>query len=365
MSPPGTRSSRRGRLATSCADLITLARPRLLPFVLALPLLGFGWAHWDHALPATGVDRLPWLLAAWTALHAGTLWLNAALDRDEGPVLLGASVAPPRGVVGVGGLALGVAVVLGARAAAGVGVIAAVSAALAVAYSWPGRPDRAWKGHPVLGPLVNVVGYGVLSPWAGWWLADVTAGPRTVAVEGVVMAGVAGCYLAAQAWQGAEDRARGYRTLVAVAGPAATLRGVRLCLGVAFALAVGLACIGWLPRALLLALAPGWWAVDAHVRAWARRGSGGGPGDAVQLARRIGWTTVAVVVVATGVYVRDSLRGGPVAGLATEGGQPPPAAVRAPPARPGHASGGLHGAAPCLCWSGLAWTLSAHTVEHR
>ena len=41
----------------------------------------------------------PWsllgVLAAWSWLNAGTLWLNAAVDRDEGEVLFGRSVKPP------------------------------------------------------------------------------------------------------------------------------------------------------------------------------------------------------------------------------------------------------------------------------
>ena len=41
------------------------------------------------------VSALALVLLAWVALHAGTLWLNAALDRDEGEVLWGRAVPVP------------------------------------------------------------------------------------------------------------------------------------------------------------------------------------------------------------------------------------------------------------------------------
>ncbi|MCA9571391.1 MAG: hypothetical protein KC656_26310, partial [Myxococcales bacterium] len=66
------------------ADLWTLARPRLMPFVVGLVVLGYAWAHWDRALVVRGGRELLVVCVAWALLHAGTLWLNAALDRDEG-----------------------------------------------------------------------------------------------------------------------------------------------------------------------------------------------------------------------------------------------------------------------------------------
>jgi hypothetical protein len=137
-----------------------------LPFVLALPLVGFGWAHWDRALLLSGVGGLPALLAAWAALHAGTLWLNAALDRDEGPVLLGRPVAVP-GSAGWWGHAALVVLLLAFVAGRPAGWACLACAVLAVLYP---HPRTAWKGHPWLGPAVNLVGYGLLSPFAGWSL---------------------------------------------------------------------------------------------------------------------------------------------------------------------------------------------------
>ena len=63
-----------------------LARPGGMLLVLALPFTGYGFAHWEWALLLHHPERLALLLASWWCLSAGTLWLNAALDRDVGEV---------------------------------------------------------------------------------------------------------------------------------------------------------------------------------------------------------------------------------------------------------------------------------------
>jgi hypothetical protein len=61
--------------------LAVLARPWGLPWVLMLPLVGYGFAHWNAALEARAVTDLAVAITAWALLHCGTMWLNAALDR--------------------------------------------------------------------------------------------------------------------------------------------------------------------------------------------------------------------------------------------------------------------------------------------
>src|SRR5271155_3822962 len=87
-----------------------LARPRLMPFVLLLPIVGFGWGHWDRALDLRGAAGLPWVLAAWLLLQTGTLLLNAALDRDSGEILMGRPVDVPQMTAAYGYAALVIAV---------------------------------------------------------------------------------------------------------------------------------------------------------------------------------------------------------------------------------------------------------------
>lgn len=299
-----------------------LSRPRLAPFVLGLVGLGFGWAHWDRALPLTGASRLGWVLASWLVLHMGTLWLNAFLDRDDGPVFFGEPAPVPPGTARLGFAALGLAVLLAVPGGSIATWASAISAALAIAYS---RPANPWKGHYVAGPAVNVLGYGVLSPVAGWSVVQVPLNPRTVAIEAVVVAGVLGAYFLAQAFQEEDDRARGYDTFVARHGAVATVTAARLAFGAAWAIVIALTAVGWLPRTLLLAV-PAGLLVDRRMARWGRSGA---PAEGVgDVARALTRTTVLAGLLVTWPYVADSLEGRPVAGLGTVAGHPTDRPIR-------------------------------------
>lgn len=298
--------------------LWVLARPRLMPYVMLLPLVGYGWAHWDRALTPQGAEDLIWVLAAWALLHAGTLWLNAAVDQDEGEVLMGEAIAVPPGTPAFGYAALALCVVLAAGADPLSGAAAAICAVLAVLYS---HPATVWKGHPVLGPAVNVVGYGLLSPMAGWALVDVSPNPRTLVVWGTGGLGLLGCYFAAQAFQGEEDRARGYRTLVVTHGPRAAVWAGRACIAAGFVICVVLAAIGWFPRICLLA-APLWLWVDRWFALWLREEDGGDEGWARGMANRLFVAGLLVLGLSLGAYYDQARRDVPVAGLGTAAGLP-------------------------------------------
>ena len=295
-----------------------LARPRLLPHVVLLPAMGFAWAHWDRALSIRGAAPLGGVLVAWAALHAGTLWLNAAVDQDEGEVLLGRSVPPPPSTSLAGYAALAVAVAFAVASHPLSGLAAALSALLSVAYS---HPAIFLKAHPVGGPLVNLIGYGLLSPLAGWATVGVAPNPRTAVVWVLGGLGILGSYFAAQAFQQAEDAERGYRTLVATHGPVVVLRAARLCIGVAFAGGVLLGLLGWIPRLCLFA-SVGWWFVDRLLLDWSRQPGGGNEAWARKFARRMMWTVLAGIVLAFVEYAEASFAGRPVAGLGTVAGHP-------------------------------------------
>ena len=238
------------------ANLVALARPRLLPFVLFLPLVGFGWGRWDRALPLRDgvLERLLLVLAGWSALQTGTMWLNAALDRDCGPILFGRPVPVPPRIFLWGHAALLTGVGLCFLVNRLVGPSALACAVLSVLYS---HPAVGWKGHPFGGPLVNVVGYGLLSPLAGWAVVESVPDPRSVLVWLLGGLGTLGCYFAAQAFQQDEDRARGYRTLAATHGSAGAVLAARLCLGAGFFGGTLLSVLGWLPRSCLVGSAAG------------------------------------------------------------------------------------------------------------
>jgi hypothetical protein len=210
-------------------------------------------------------------------------------------------------------------VVLASGASVWSGAAAALCAALAVLYSHPSDP---WKAHPIGGPFVNVAGYGILSPFAGWATVGVPADMRTAAVWGLAALGVLGTFLVAQAFQGEEDRARGYRTLVATHGPAVVLQAARVAIGLAFAGCVALCVLGWLPRPCLLGVV-GFLPVDGWLRHWARQPGGGTERWARGFTFRLGGALVLGIVLAYGEYVRESLSGEPVAGLGTAAGHPP------------------------------------------
>jgi 4-hydroxybenzoate polyprenyltransferase len=298
--------------------LYQLARPRLLPFVLLLPVVGFGWAHWDRALAMRGGSDLLWVLVAWTSLQAGTLWLNAALDRDKGEVLFGRAAAVPPGIVPFAYLALLAGVALALPAAPAAGWAAAACAVLAVLYS---HPRTMWKAHPLLGPFVNGVGYGLLSPLAGWAVVRVAPDARTFIVWLLASLAVLGCYFAAQTFQRDEDLARGYRTLVATHGPRATLLAGRVCIGVALLGGSALAAVGWLPRLCLVALPLGWW-IDRWLRSWSALPDGGSERWARGLAVRMLLAGLVCVGLAYVDYAMELLTGAPAAGLGTAAGHP-------------------------------------------
>ena len=301
------------------AALVALARPAGVWAPTLLPLLGYGWAHWDRAVPAWRPEALAPLLLAWLLLNVGTLWLNAARDRDRGDVLFGRPVVVPPIAAPAGFAALAAAVALAAVAAPLAGVVAAIAALLAVLYS---HPATAWKGHPFLGPTVNVVGYGVLSPIAGAALLPAPPTPRALLVLAATALTALGATFAAQAFQADEDRARGDRTLVATHGPGVTLAAARACFAGAAAVLAGLVIAGWLP----LALAPGLLGavvVDRHLARWAHRRDGGSERDARGLAWRGLAVLAALLALAGASHLVAALADRPVAGLATRAGHPP------------------------------------------
>ena len=296
-------------------QLWVLCRPRGFVWVGVVPLVGYGIAHWSRALPLRAPGAMGLVFVAWLLLNAGTLWWNAALDQDEGPVLYGERATVPPHIRAWGSLALAGCVALAAWASPWAGACAGVCAGLAVAYS---HPSTAWKARPLAGPLVNVAGYGLLSPLAGYALVGVPLDPRSAAMIAAIATSVFGAYLIAQTFQEAEDRARGYRTLVATRGPAAVIRVARGAFAAAHLGVFAFGALGWLPRATLLGL-PAALVLDRWLRhaptppteRWAR--------DVLTLALLVG----ALAVLGAGLtWIWQVAHGLPLAGLGTAAGAP-------------------------------------------
>ena len=294
-------------LLLTCQRLLTLARLRMLPLVLLLVLVGYGIAHWEAAVFARRLDALALVLLAWSLLHAGTMWLNASLDATWATCSLatpwrcrGSRRGPGWRCVQRRGGAVG----------PGVGA-AALPAARRLLH-----PRLAWKGHPVGGPTVNALGYGLLSPMAGWLVAGVAPTARTVALALILVLSTLGIYFLAQLGQGEEDGARGYGTLVARHGDRSVVREAHRTLRAAMGLFVGLAALGMLPRTLLVT-APLLVFLD-------RRLAGLRRADEVPalLSALVGVATLCVAL-AVGHYFADLWRVGPVAGQAVPWVPPP------------------------------------------
>jgi len=234
------------------------------------------------------------------------------LDAGEGAVLFGEASPLPRGLGWVAIGALVASVVLAFLASLGSGACALACALLSVVYS---HPRTAWKGHALLGPMVNVAGYGVLSLVAGWGVADVPWTARGLASVGVTAAWALGLYFAAQVFQEADDRAHGWRTLVATHGSQVTRRAARVAFLVGDAVLLGLVVAGWYPRLCGVVL-PVLVLRDRRLRGV------GDEGGVRAVAFLVLLGGLAVVAGASAQYVLDCFAGGAVSGMATVRGAP-------------------------------------------
>lgn len=296
-----------------------------MALIALLPMIGFAFAYWDHGCTIPGLGAVPPLVllaTVWAVPHMGTMWLNAALDRDEGQVLFGKSVPVPDGIEKYAYATLAFALAAAFAAHVGLGLCVLGCALLSVLYL---HPKTAWKGHAVLGPLANAIGYGVLSPLGGWLLAELPATPRGALVLCVSVTFIVAAYLAAQAFQEQEDRERGYRTLVALRGARFTLDVTRAFLALSVVLTLGLAALGWFPRAALLS-APAFFAADRHLVRW-REVPGGGDGKwAAGFFVRLTIAGLLCLAAVSAEYGWNQSRGLPLGGLGTAAGHPPDAA---------------------------------------
>ncbi len=213
-----------------------------------------------------GMPLLYGALAFVVGLNGGTLALNSAFDRDEGDVAyLKRPPPPPRGLAlfGLGLIVLGMLVAL--KLPRPFAYAYGLCAVMSVLYSVP--PIRL-KAIPGLDWLVNMAGFGLLTPYAGWALTGrEVAGPgRMVLVSFALLFGA--LYPLTQIYQLEEDRRRGDRTLASVLGLDRSLLLSILTAVLAFILFGGAgAASGWgggmngLSRWAALAAAAGAWSM--------------------------------------------------------------------------------------------------------
>lgn len=238
-------------------------RPREWPIMVAHTSIGFVIAIGVRAF-VTGEHSRAYLLAllAWVGcLNAGTLALNSAFDRDEGDIgYLDAPPPPPRHLASVSIALMAVGQVIALALPHGFAIAYAICFAMSLAYSVPPVRLKAVAGADW---IINIIGVGVLTPFAGWAASSFALRP-----EGRwIMIGF-GCLFGAlypltQIYQFDEDTTRGDRTLARMLGAQASLWISAAAAALGFlSFAWGLLLAGPTPMSQwALGVAGGFWAV--------------------------------------------------------------------------------------------------------
>jgi len=187
-------------------------RPLEWPIMTAHFLLG--------AFLAVGLGLPPRVVFV-ALLNGGTLAINSAFDQDEGDIgYLKQPPKPPRYLFQVSAVMLAAALVLGFRLPPLFAWCNAACVVMAVLYSVPPVRLKARAGWDL---VINCLGFGLLTPLAGWGLTGrpLAPGMLSVAIGFALLFGA--LYPPTQIYQIGEDRARGDRTLVIVLGEAPSL----------------------------------------------------------------------------------------------------------------------------------------------
>ncbi|MGI9040116.1 MAG: UbiA family prenyltransferase [Gemmatimonadales bacterium] len=191
------------------AEWPIMAAHTAVGYLLAVGVSGAARAElWEPALLGIGL----WVIC----LNGGTLALNSAFDRDEGDVAyLRRPPPPPRylaafslGLMATGQL-LAFALPTGFRLAY------AVCFALSILYSVPPARLKSVAGADW---LINMWGFGTLTPYAAWAATGIPLDPAGALVLLAFCPLFAALYPLTQIYQLEEDSRRGDRTLACVLG---------------------------------------------------------------------------------------------------------------------------------------------------
>jgi 4-hydroxybenzoate polyprenyltransferase len=234
------------------AEWPIMAGHTLVGYVLAVGLKGAG----------SGERFLPALLAlvVWVIfLNGGTLAINSVFDKDTGDI--GYLIAPPPLPRHL--LAFSVALLAGGQVLAfalppAFRVAYAICFVLSILYSIPPFRFKAVAG---VDWLINMWGFGTLTPYAAWAATGRPLDPGHALVLLAFCPLFAGLYPLTQLYQLEEDRLRGDRTLALLLGMRASLGVAIACTLLAFVLFGWAAVVLRVPAWLLLAPLAAWLAV--------------------------------------------------------------------------------------------------------
>jgi 4-hydroxybenzoate polyprenyltransferase len=269
------------RLLGARLDYFLHLRPAEWPIVAAHTALGYLLAVGiSGAAAGTGLEAAALGIALWVVcLNGGTLALNSAFDRDEGDIAyLRRPPPPPRGLAAMG---------LGLMAAGQVASLAlppayrlayGICLVMSILYSMPPFRLKAVAGADW---IINMVGFGTLTPYAGWAATGLPLDPGRGLALAAFCPLFAALYPLTQIYQLEEDARRGDRTLATVLGVTGSLDAALAAVWLAFVLLAGAGVTtgwrfgpgGWRWAALAAALA-GWLAVLVP---WRRRARGLAP----------------------------------------------------------------------------------------
>lgn len=207
---------------------LLLLRPREWPIMAAHTALGFflAWRSPAGAAASSAGDgvagRFALLLFVWVVcLNGGTLALNSAFDHDEDDVgYLDAPPPVPRGLAS-GSMVLMLAG-LGLSLLLPRGVVAAYAACLVLSMVYSVPPLRL-KSVAGADWLVNMIGFGALTPFAGWAAVGVPSTRWSLLIWMAFALLFGAFYPLTQLYQFGEDRRRGDRTLALALGEQGSL----------------------------------------------------------------------------------------------------------------------------------------------
>ncbi len=174
-------------------------------------------------------------LALWVVcLNGGTLALNSAFDRDEGDVAyLRSPPPPPRRLAGWSLALMAAGQLVALLLPPGFGLAYALCFVLSVLYSVPPFRLKAVAGADW---LINMWGFGTLTPYAGWAATGRPVDPAGGLVLLAFCPLFASLYPLTQIYQLEEDTRRGDRTLACVLGVRRSLDAALTTALLAFAL---------------------------------------------------------------------------------------------------------------------------------
>ncbi|HQR18136.1 MAG TPA: UbiA family prenyltransferase [Gemmatimonadales bacterium] len=233
-------------LHTRPAEWPIMAAHTALGYLLAVGLAG---AVAGESLSAAALGLVLWVVF----LNGGTLAINSAFDKDEGDI--GYLRRPPPVPTNLFGFGMALLVTGGALSLLlppAYTVAYAVCFVMSVLYSVPPFRFKAVAG---VDWVINMVGFGALTPYAGWALTGRPMDRPALLVFAAFAPLFASLYPLTQIYQFEEDRRRGDRTLALMLGERASLFVAIGAAAVAFALFF-LAGMG---RGWLLAAPGGGW----------------------------------------------------------------------------------------------------------